>query len=75
MFFFFKQALSFLRGFCISRPSVSTEVNKHKNLHLSLKKKVHCVYERVGKINYHCAGRGYVPHNCFKIIICCMTKR
>jgi hypothetical protein len=32
-----KQALSFLRGVCILKTSVSTKVNRHTNLHFSLK--------------------------------------
>jgi hypothetical protein len=73
--FWLKQALSFLHGFCISRPSVTTEVKKHINLYISLKEHVHCVYECVSTINYHCACRGYVPLKCFKIILCCVIRR
>jgi hypothetical protein len=32
LLFWLKQALSFLHGVCISRPSVLTQINRHTNL-------------------------------------------
>ena len=55
-----KQFLSLVSGFCISRPSVPTSVNRHTNLYFQLKGHVHHLFVCVGTKRFANLGVTYL---------------